>query len=47
MRALGSSIHTMALELRARYRSGDKLARSLAGAHAVERLERQHSTQPQ
>ena len=47
MRALGSSIHTMALELRARDRYCNQLARSLAGAHAVERLERQHGTQPQ
>ena len=47
MRALGSSIHTMALELRARHRSGNELTRSLTGTHAVERLERQRSTQPQ
>ena len=38
VRALGSSIHTMALELRARHRSGDQLARSLTSAHTVERL---------
>ena len=47
MRALGSSIHTMALELRARHRNGDELARSLASTHAVERLKRQRSAQPQ
>ena len=47
MRALGSSIHAMALELRARHRSGNELAWSFAGAHAIERLERQCSTQPQ
>ena len=47
MCALGSSIHTMALELRARNRSCDELARSPTGAHAIERLERQRSTQPQ
>ena len=37
----------MALELRARDRSGNELARSLTGTRAVERLERQRSTQPQ
>ena len=47
MRALGSGIHTMALELRARHRSGNELARSFTGANAIERLERQRSTQPQ
>ena len=47
MRALGSGIHTMALELRARHRSGNELARSITGAYTIERLERQHSTQPQ
>ena len=47
MRALGSSIHMMAFELRARHRSGNEFARSLAGAHAIERLKRQRSTQPQ
>ena len=47
MRALSRDIHTMALELRARDRYGNQLARSLAGAHAVERLERQHGTQTQ
>jgi len=47
MRALGSSIHRMALELRARHRSGNELARRLTSTHAVERLERQHGTQPQ
>ena len=47
MRALSRGIHTMALELRARHRSGNEFARSLAGAHAIERLERQHGTQAQ
>ena len=47
MRALGRGIHTMALELRARDRYGNQLARSITGTHAIERLERQHSTQPQ
>ena len=47
MRALSRGIHAMALELRARDRYGNQLARSLAGAHAVERLERQHGTQTQ
>ena len=47
MRALSRGIHAMAFELRARHRSGNELARSLAGAHAIERLKRQHSTQPQ
>lgn len=47
MRALGSGIHTMALELRARDRSGNEFARSLAGANAIERLKRQHGTQAQ
>lgn len=47
MRALGSSIHMMAFELRARHRSGNEFARSLAGAHAIECFKRQHSTQPQ
>ena len=47
MRALGSCIHTMALELRARHRDGDELARSFAGTHTVECLERQRGTQPQ
>ena len=47
MRALGSSIHTMALELRARHRSGNQLARSITGAYAIECLERQHGTQAQ
>ena len=37
----------MPLQLRARHRSGNELARSLTGAHAVERLERQRSAQPQ
>lgn len=47
MRELGSGIHTMSFELRTRYRSGDKLARSSAGTHAVERLERKNGTQAQ
>ena len=47
MRALGSSIHTMALELRARDRSGNEFARRLTGTRAVECLKGQHSTQPQ
>ena len=47
VRALGSSIHTMALELRARHRSGNELARSPTCTHAIERFEGQHSTQPQ
>ena len=37
----------MAFELRARHRSGNEFARSLAGAHAIECFKRQHSTQPQ
>ena len=47
MRALSRGIHTMTLELRARHRSGNELARRLTSTHAVERLERQHGTQPQ
>ena len=47
IRTLGSGIHAMALELRARHRSGNELARSLTGAYSIERLERQRSTQPQ
>ena len=47
MRALGRGIHTMALELRARDRYGNQLARSITGAYAIERLERQRRTQPQ
>ena len=47
MRARSRGIHTMALELRARHRSGNELARSLTSTHAIERLERQHSAQPQ
>ena len=47
MRALGRSVHAMALELRARDRSGNELAWSLTGTHTVERLKGQHSTQPQ
>ena len=47
MRALGSSIHTMALELRACDRYGNELARSLTGAHTVECLKRQDGTQTQ
>lgn len=47
VRALGSGIHTMALELRARDRSGNEIARSHTGAHAIERLERQRRTKPQ
>ena len=47
VRAIGRSVHTMTLELRARHRSGNELTRSLTGTHAVERLERQHGTQTQ
>lgn len=47
MRALSRGIHTMALELRARHRSGNELARSPTCTHAIERFERQRSTQPQ
>ena len=47
MRALSRGVHAMAFELRARHRSGNELARCLAGAHAIERLERQHGTQTQ
>ena len=47
MRALGSGIHTMALELRARHGGGYELAWSLTGAHTVERFERQYGTQTQ
>ena len=47
MCALGSSIHTMALELRARNRSCDELARSPTGANTVECLKRQNGTQTQ
>ena len=47
MRTLSRSIHAMAFELRARDRRCHKLARSLAGAHAIKRLERQHGTQAQ
>ena len=46
-RALSRSIHAMALELRARDRQRDELARGLAGTHAIERLKRQHGTQTQ
>lgn len=47
MRALSRGIHAMAFELRARDRYGNQLARSITGAYAIKRLERQHSTQPQ
>lgn len=47
MRALGSGIHTMAFELRARHRSGNELTRSLTGARTVECLKRQDGTQTQ
>ena len=47
MHALGSSIRTMALELRARDRYGNQLARSITGAYTIERLKRQHGTQTQ
>ena len=47
MRALGSSVHAMALELRACDRRRHKLARRVTGAHAIERLERQYGTQTQ
>ena len=47
MRTLGSGIHTMALELRARHRYDNQLARSLTGTHAVECFEGQRSTQAQ
>ena len=47
MRALSRGIHTMALKLRSRHRSGNELTRGLTGTHAVECLERQHGAQAQ
>ena len=47
MRALSRGIHAMALELQARDRYGNQLARSITGAYAIECLERQRSTKPQ
>ena len=47
MRALGRSVHAMALELRACDRYGNELARSLTGTHTVECFKRQDGTQTQ